>query len=271
MMPRDHEIIDLDRQALTQRPSDRVVMYQSWQQLLFLHWEVPADSLARLLPPGLTLDLFEGRAFVGLVPFTMKGVRPAGLPSVRGLSNFHETNVRTYVHFRGREPGVWFFSLDAANAIGAALGRSWFALPYFFARMSLKVEPIESGLRLSYASKRLYPDPRPAITRIEAEVRSLVEPAEFGTLEYFLAERYLLYSASRAGTLFTGRVYHTPYPLQVAQVRSLEESALRAAGIDRPDASPLAHYASGVDVEVFGLKRVAGENEASTAQDNLIG
>ncbi len=95
------------------------------------------------------------------------------------------------------------------------------------------------------------------MTRIEAEVRAPVEPAKLGSLEYFLAERYLLYSTSRRGALFKGRVHHLPYPLQVAELRSLEESALRAAGIDRPAASPLAHYASGVTVEVFGLERVA--------------
>jgi uncharacterized protein YqjF (DUF2071 family) len=257
MTPTDREIADLDRRALALRPIGRPVMYQSWRHLLFLHWEVPADPIRRLLPPGLEPDLFEGRAFVGLVPFTMRGIRPVGLPSVRGLSNFHETNVRTYVHGRGRGPGVWFFSLDAANAIGAALGRLWFALPYFFARMSLEVEDRGGVLRLSYASKRLYPGPRPALTRIEAEVRSPVEPARPGTLEYFLAERYLLYSSSRGRGLFKGRVHHSPYPLQVAEVRSLEESALRAAGIGRPDAPPLAHYAGGVDVEVFGLEPVA--------------
>ena len=256
MIPTGPQIADADREALTRRPPGRPVMFQSWEKLLFLHWEVPADPLRRLLPPGLELDLFEGRAFVGLVPFTMRGVRPAGLPGVRRLSDFHETNVRTYVHSRGREPGVWFFSLDAANAVGASLGRLWFRLPYFFARMSLGSEDSTTGLRLSYASDRLYPDPRPAMTRIEAEVREPVEPARPGTLEFFLAERYLLYSTSRRGTLFKGRVHHSPYPLQVAEVRSLEESALKAAGIDRPDAPPLAHYAKGVSVEVFGLERV---------------
>ena len=230
-------------------------MFQRWDHLLFLHWEVPAGAIGRLLPPGLEVDRFEGRAYVGLVPFTMKGVRPSGLPSVRWLSNFHETNVRTYVHFRGREPGVWFFSLDAANAVGAWLGRAWFRLPYFFARMSLGVEESPVGLRLSYASTRLYPGPKPATNRVEAEVRSPVAPAAIGTLEYFLAERYLLYSASGGG-LFKGRVHHTPYPLRVAEVRSLEESMLAASGIGRPDAPPLAHYARGVVVEVFGLERV---------------
>ena len=148
------EISDADREALTRRPSGRPVMYQRWRRLLFLHWEVPADSIRRLLPDGLEVDLFEGRAFVGLVPFTMQGVRPARLPAVRGLSDFHETNVRTYVHHRGHQPGVWFFSLDAANAVGVALGRRWFGLPYFLARMSLEAEEADGALRLSYASDR---------------------------------------------------------------------------------------------------------------------
>ncbi len=134
--------------------------------------------------------------------------------------------------------------------------RLWFGLPYFFARMSLKAEESGGVLRLSYASDRLYPGPKPATTRIEVEVRSTVEPARVGTLEYFLAERYLLYSRSRRGILSTGRVYHTPYPLRVAEVASLDESALLAAGVGRPDAPPLAHYAEGVDVEVFPLERL---------------
>ena len=256
MPPMPLDIPDADREALTRRPLGRPVMYQRWRELLFLHWEVPTESIQRLLPEGLEVDTFEGRAFVGLVPFTMRGVRPARLPAVRGLSDFHETNVRTYVHHRGRRPGVWFFSLDAANAVAVALGRRWFGLPYFLARMSLKAEEADGALRLSYASDRIYPGPKPATTRVEAVVRSPVEPAKLGTLEYFLAERYLLYSTSRGGILATGRVHHSPYPLRTAEVIRLDESTVRAAGIDRPDVPPLAHYASGVDVEVFGLERV---------------
>ena len=256
MTPDAFEITVEEREAATRRPSGPPLMYQSWRDLLFLHWDVPAESLQKLLPTGLTLDLFEGRAYVGLVPFTMRGIRPRGLPSVRGISDFHETNVRTYVHSQGRGPGVWFFSLDAANALGAALGRAWFHLPYFLARMSLDVRREGGETRLSYASERIYPGPKPATTRIEAMVRSTVEPARPGTLEFFLAERYRLYSPSRSGGLFSGRVHHTPYPLRTAEVRSLDESMLLAAVIDRPDVPPLAHYAEGVDVEVFALERV---------------
>ncbi len=245
----------LDRVAPTRRPAGRPVMRQEWDHLLFLHWEVPADAIRRLLPPGLEVDTFEGRAFVGLVPFTMRGVRPAGLPSVPGLSNFHETNVRTYVHARGREPGVWFFSLDASGAIACALARSLFRLPYFHARMTMSADEGPGGFRLAYASTRLLPGPRAATTRVVAEVSGPVVPAAVGTLEHFLAERYLLYAA-RGPRLSKGRVHHAPYPLQVAEVRTLEETVLEAAGIARPDAPPIAHYARGVKVDVFRLEPV---------------
>ena len=97
-------ITPIDRLAPTVRPP-RAVMRQNWLQLLFLHWVVAPERLRPLVPAGLDLDLFEGRAYVGLVPFTMTGVRPVWAPAVPGLSSFHETNVRTYVHRAGRDPG----------------------------------------------------------------------------------------------------------------------------------------------------------------------
>ncbi len=246
-----------DRVLLTRRPTGgRPVMHQRWEDLLFLHWEVPAEVLARLLPPGLEVDLFDGRAYVGLVPFAMQGVRPAGLPSVRGLSNFDETNVRTYVRTPKGSPGVWFFSLDAANLVATLVARTWFRLPYFYARMSLVARDEPGGRRsLRYTSRRIYPSAPPAATAIRAEVAGPIIPAVAGSLEFFLAERYLLYTSGRAG-LLRGRVHHSPYPLQVARVEGLDESALAAAGIDRPATSPLVHYARRVVVEVFGLEPV---------------
>ncbi len=258
-----------DRLRLTERPTTgRPVMHQRWEHLLFLHWEIDAAAVARLVPAGLEVDLFEGRAYVGLVPFTMAGVRPAGLPSVRGLSNFHETNVRTYVRTPSGAPGVWFFSLDAANLVASTLGRTWFRLPYFFARMTLNARAGEDGAwSLSYGSRRIYPHSPAASTRIEAEVTGPITPALPGSLEFFLAERYLLYTTGRrpergapelAGGrgLLRGRVHHTPYPLQPARLSALDESAVAAAGIQRPDTPPLAHYARRVVVEVFGLEPV---------------
>src|SRR4051794_36864353 len=102
----------IDRIAPTVRPDRRPVMRQNWHHLLFLHWALPPDQVRALVPESLDLDLYEGQAYVGLVPFTMTGVRPVWSPPIAPISNFHETNVRTYVHVEGRNPGVWFFSLD---------------------------------------------------------------------------------------------------------------------------------------------------------------
>ena len=242
----------IDRHSPTLRPDGSPVMYQSWNKLLFLHWEIDPAELARLLPPGLTLDTFDGKAYVGLVPFTMSGVRPRGLPSVSWLSDFHETNVRTYVLDENSDPGVWFFSLEAANAIAVAIARSWFHLPYYYARMSLTTD--REGW-ITYSCHRQFSKANAPGCHVVARPTGNIEPARYGTLEHFLAERYILY-ALRRGRLAKGRVHHTPYPLQSAEIHSMTESLLSSAKIIRPDTPPIAHYASGVTVEVFGLNDV---------------
>ena len=112
-----------------------------WRDLLLAHWRIDANLLRPLIPPALELDLWQGEAWLGLVPFRMSGVGPAFLP---GGSSFAELNVRTYVRHRGR-PGVWFFSLDAASKIGVRLARRFFYLPYFDARMT--IEAVGAGFR----------------------------------------------------------------------------------------------------------------------------
>ncbi len=246
----------IDRGSPTRRPDRRAVMRQKWRELLFAHWPVPPEMVRPFVPPELDLDLFEGRAYLGLVPFTMTGVRPVGLPSVWGLSSFHETNVRTYVHVEGRNPGVWFFSLDAANSCAVRLARAFFHLPYHRAQMFLEREPPGStghSKSIVYAGVRQWPAPLPASYAIRATPEGAVEPAQPGTLEYFLVERYILYTVWQ-DCLYEGRVYHAPYPLQTAQILALDETLLLAAGLHRPSAAPLAHFAAGVDVEVFALR-----------------
>jgi uncharacterized protein YqjF (DUF2071 family) len=232
-------------------------MRMTWADLGFLHWEIPVAVLRPLVPDALEIDAFEGRAFVGLVPFTMKGVRPVWAPSVPWLSNFHETNVRTYVHHQGRDPGVWFLSLDAANPIAVVIARMLWKLPYHFARMRLQQE----GAGVRYATDRRWPGPHPGACALRYEPTGPVAPAAVGTLEHFLAERYVLYAFAR-GRLFSGRVHHTPYPLQTARVEGLEENLLAAAGLARPSTPPLVHYASGVDVEVFALEPARSARES---------
>lgn len=239
----------IDRLAPTRRPPGRSAMRQRWAELLFLHWVVPPESLRPLVPRALELDAFDGQAYVGLVPFTMTGVRPWWAPPPPLLSSFHEVNVRTYVHSGGRDPGVWFFSLDAARTLAVLIARALWKLPYHLARMNLTREP----KRVHYSSARLWPGPAPAGCSLSYEPTGMAASASPGTLEHFLVERYILYATSR-GRLYQGRVHHSPYPLQAARVDGLEETLLAAAGIARPDVPPLAHYAREVRVEVFPLR-----------------
>src|SRR6185436_4929392 len=101
------------------------VMAMDWEDLLFMHWAIPPELLSPLLPPGLTLDLFASEAWLGVVPFRMTGVRTRFTPGMPGLSRFPELNVRTYV-VRDGVPGVWFFSLDAANPVAVRGARQFF-------------------------------------------------------------------------------------------------------------------------------------------------
>jgi uncharacterized protein YqjF (DUF2071 family) len=241
----------IDREAPRHRPAGLSLMHHRWAKLLFLHWEVPVEVIRALVPSGLEIDTFGGRAYVGLVPFTMTGVRPSFAPPIWGLSSFHEVNVRTYVHYQGRDPGVWFFSLDAASTLGV-LGARWtLRLPYHRARMSLKedVGPID------YRSERLWPGPTPAGCQIRYEPEGEPAPAASGTLDFFLLERYILYSRA-AGRLLKVQVHHRPYPAQGARVDRLEESLLAASGIKRPAQEPIKHYAAEVRVSVFPPRAV---------------
>ncbi|RYG49633.1 DUF2071 domain-containing protein [bacterium] len=235
-------------------------MYQRWRSLLFLHFPCDPAEIARLLPPGLEVDTFpdasgEPKAWVGLVPFRMEGVRYRFLPAVPGLGAFPETNVRTYVHRKGKEPGVWFFSLDAANRLACEIARRFFNLPYHEATMTVT----EKNDRRRYASRR---GSDGTAHEIEAEFGERLPDAEPGTLEFFLLERYLLY-AYREGSLFTGRVFHTPYPLRRAEAISLGEGLVQAAGIEsRPFVHALA--SDGVDVMIYPLRRIAAPEDGTT-------
>lgn len=248
---------NIDRDTPTHRPCEKAIGYQRWSDLLFVHWRVPAEMIAPLLPPRLSVDTWEGDAWVGLVPFYMSGVRPWWAPAVPGISNFCETNLRTYVHLDGQDPGVWFFSLEAARSLAVRIARRFWNLPYFKAKMSLN----RNDDRISYRSQRLWPEPAIATTHIEAVIGDrITSPLDEtgrvadGTLEFFLAERYLLYSADRAGQLYRGQVHHSPYPLRKAEVACLEENLLSAAGISPAQKFCHALFSDGVAVNIFPLR-----------------
>ena len=243
----------MDRIAPTQRPAGRPAGFQRWRNLLFLHWEVPAEAVAKLLPAPLSVDTFEGRAYVGVVPFTMRDVSPWWSPSVPFVSNFHELNVRTYVHLRGEDPGVWFFSLDAASSIAVIIARIGWHLPYHRASMDLEI----AGSEVHYRSRRCWPGPKPADLEARYRIGDPIGEATPGTFEHFLAERYILFADTGSGVSM-GRVHHRPYPLQRAEVSSVSESMVKAAGLPAPEGAPQVLYSPGVDVDVYALEPVPG-------------
>jgi uncharacterized protein len=245
----------VDRSGAARQPRERAVMRQNWRNLLFLHWPIRPERLRALVPRALELDLFDDTAYVGLVPFTMTGVRPVGLPAVWGVSSFHETNLRTYVRLGGRDPGVWFFNLEAASSIAVRLARRFFHLPYHYARMLMQHESASSTSPILYAGVRRWPGPLPASYAVKAVATGPIQPARTGTLEHFLVERYILYTVSDR-RLYQGRVCHTPYPLQTANLIFFDENLLAAAGLERPEIPPLAHFSSGVDVDVLSLTAI---------------
>lgn len=245
----------MDRIAPTRSPADKVIGYQRWHWLSFLHWRLPAEQIAPLIPVPLTLDTWEGDAWVALVPFAMTGVRPWWSPPVPGVSNFLETNVRTYVHVDGDNPGVYFFSLEAAQSLAVRIARWNWNLPYHRATMSLRQE----GMRIRYETRRRWPGTSGAGGVVEVEVGEPLpgeQPglATPGSLEHFLAERYLLYTLNSRNVLLRGQVHHSPYPLHQARLLQLEDTLLSDAGITVSGPPDHLLYSPGVTVNIHPLK-----------------
>ncbi|HEY2091843.1 MAG TPA: DUF2071 domain-containing protein [Thermoanaerobaculia bacterium] len=234
-----------------------MLLLQNWHHLLFLHWEVPPSELQALLPSGLDLDTFEGKAYVGLIPFTITGVRPVMTPPLPWISSFHEVNVRTYVHRDGRDPGVWFFSLDASSAIAVAAARAAYKLQYYNALIDFSASKDPMPL-IDFDSRR--EDPR---GQLPAHCRTRYQPTEGpitqaapGTLDHFLIERYILYALDDDHTLYRARVHHQPYPIQRVNVLDLDETLVWASKVKRPESAPIRHYAREVNVKVYPAGKV---------------
>ena len=245
---------DAQRLAERERPAGRAVMRQEWEHLLFLHWAWDAAAVQRTLPAGLTVDTHDGRAWLGLVPFFMRRVRPAGLPAAPWLSDFLELNVRTYVHDARGRPGVWFYSIDCNRWPAVKVARRFFHLPYEHAAMTATIA-LEDGT-VDYRARR-----HGAATESRFRYRALDGGREAapGTREFFLAERYTLFAHdARRHRLWSGRVAHAPYRLSSAHVPAWDDTMLRLAGFDpRGRAPDHVCAAAAVDVEVFPLKAVA--------------
>jgi len=235
-------------------PSGQWRLTQRWNDLLFAHWPVAVEEMARLLPEGLEVDTFDGWAWVGVVPFWMDRVKTRAVGEVAlgtpGASSFPELNVRTYVRSKATGlVGVFFFSLDAASLLAVVGARTLFSLPYYWAEMSRVTT--EEGVE--YASRRLFTR---TSARFEASYRGdgpVMAASLPGSIEHFLTERYALFTL-RGGRFAVGHIQHPPWPLQpaVAEIRFNDVAA--AHGVVLPLRAPILHYAGSIEVILWGLR-----------------
>jgi uncharacterized protein len=232
-------------------PSAPWVMTQTWRDLLFAHWTVPAAMLLPHLPAGLTLDTFDGQAWVGVVPFYITDIRPPFLPLMPFISSFIELNVRTYVT-DGKKPGVWFFSLDASSRLAVEGARLGYLLPYFKAQMDIRCE----GDTVHYFSRRTDRRTQPGEFRGSYRPVSDVFSSQEGTLERWLTERYCLYTATRKGTIYRAEIHHLPWALQHAEAEIKINNVTHAHGITLPDTPPLLHFAKQLNMLAWFIERV---------------
>lgn len=237
-------------EPISATPPDRVwrpVMRQTWRDLTFLHWRIEPGIVRPLVPASLELDLCDGSAWIGLVPFLITGLTLPHAPEAPWVSSFPETNVRTYVVDPQGRRGVWFFSLDAARLAAVAGARAAYALPYYWAKMRVRCE----GRQAVYWSRRRHGPP--ASSEIAVETGEPI--AQPGELDIFLTARFRLY-AQRGGRLLKADIEHPPWPLQHARATRLEETLTRAAGLPPMTGEPLAHFATRVDVLVARIEPV---------------
>lgn len=190
-----------------------------------------------LVPVGMELDLFQERAWIGVVPFKMNHVRPRFTFSVPVMSFFLELNVRTYVKVNG-VPGVYFFSLDCSNALAVESARIWFHLPYYFAEM----RSFNKDGWTNFKSVRC--DRRGKVAQLAVRYRPNSDPyrSESGSLEHFLTERYCLYTTC-GDEVIRGHVHHEPWNLQTVDSEIHINTMLQPLGINATsEQEPIVHY-----------------------------
>jgi uncharacterized protein len=223
----------------------RAVMLHHWRWLTFLHWRYPAEVVQARLPDGLTVETFDGTAWVGLVPFVMDRVRAPWLPALPWLSRFPETNVRTYVRGPDGQTGIWFLSLDADRLPAVLAGRTSYGLPYYWSSMSVR----RADRQVIYRARRRWPGPNGSRCDARVELGAAWDVRELTTLDHFLTARYRLYS-TLAGRLVAADAEHPPWSLRRVTVRQLRQDLVQAGGLPPPDHEPVLHASDGVQVRI---------------------
>jgi uncharacterized protein YqjF (DUF2071 family) len=227
-------------------------MGQTWVDLLFAHWPVPAESLRPVVPAQLGIDTYEGSAWLGITPFSVRCLRLRGTPPPPLLSSFPEINVRTYVEVDGR-PGIYFLSLDAGSDLAVRAARLSYRLPYFRSRIETAKE--SGGESFSFDSTRTSGDGPPAGFRARYGPDGPELPVEDGSLERWLTERYCLYTFDESRRPHRGEIHHPPWPLRPAWAEIGTNTMAAPVGIPL-EGEPLLHFAARQDVALWQIEPV---------------
>jgi uncharacterized protein YqjF (DUF2071 family) len=222
----------------------RPVMLHAWTDLGFLHWPAPPGAVQSVLPDCVTVDEFEGSAWIGLVPFHVT-IRPPGLPRVPWVSSFEEMNVRTYVRGPDGHPGVWFITLDAARLGAVLIARMTYGLNYFWSKLGFS----KVGQVATYTTARRWPGPRRAEAKIAIEMGEEIRLPELSDLERFLTARWSFY-CTIGRRLYRAQIEHEPWPLERARLLHCDPGLIPACGLPPSEGEPLVHYSKRVDVRM---------------------
>jgi uncharacterized protein len=238
-------------------------MHQHVKEVLFLHWRWDAGEIRKTLPPGLKVDTFQGHAWLGILPSFAGGMRLHFGPAIPGLSAFFQLSVQTYVFDVQGRPGIWVYSMDASRWLAVRLGRAWFGLPCEHADMTAEREP--AG-RVDYRVRRQGADLESRFVYDAvpgSPAGSGASEAEPGSLEFFLVERYRVFTCGGRRGLFTRRMAHEPHLVGRAEVCLWDDAMLRLAGFD-PEGSAPDHIclSRALDIEIFPPERVAAPEPA---------
>jgi uncharacterized protein YqjF (DUF2071 family) len=212
-------------------------MLQRWHEISFFHWSCDPSNLITHLPKDLQLDTFDGKAWITLTPFLLKGLRPPLAPKFLSM-DFPEMNLRTYVVGKAG-PGIWFFSLDAARLSAVVGARTTFGLPYFWADMGVDIRGQENFYFCNRGGR--------AKARVQILKGERIESQS--ALDVFLTARFRLYSTF-LGRLITAEVSHPPWELNRVQVIRFEENIRRVMGVELPSGDFLSHHSVGVDTKI---------------------
>jgi len=226
----------------------------TWRDLLFAHWAVRPELVRQLIPASLELDLFEGYAWIGAVPFLMENTTARFVPPIPGVHAFPELNLRTYVKAAGRhesKPGVWFFSLDAGQRLAVRTARAFFHLPYFDAEFE-----IGGGPEILYRSRRTHRGAPAASFDASYRPMGLTYHTMPGDLDSFLTDRYCLYSADETGTVYRGEIDHAPWPLQQAEAEVRVNTLGDWLRIPLEGKPQTVHFARALDVHAWLIQPV---------------